>query len=173
MKKIKGDVMEKRKVVQEELKNEFGELEGIFIPNYRKKEHFLTNPEYKLFRTLKEIYKDDNNIEIFVQVALNQILEFNNERAKQYFSYFKLEDRSIDFVIYNTNKKNIGILYCIELNDKSHESDDRRERDKILSKMFETAKIELKFIKLEDIEKDIVNNKEYFNIDSVKKHLGI
>lgn len=167
--------MEKqRKIIQEEIMNEFGELEGFLIPNYRRKEHFLTNPEYKLYKTLKEIYKGNDNIEIFVQVALNQIIEFNNERAKKYFSYFKLEERSIDFVIYNTNKNNIGIQYCIELNDKSHEeNEERKERDRILQKIFDTAKIKLKFIKLDEIERDIINNTEYFNINCIKKLLEI
>lgn len=165
---------EKRKIVQEELINEFGELEGILIPNYRKKEHFISNPEYKLYKTLKEIYKDNTNIEIFMQVALNSILEFNNERARQEFSYFKLEERSIDFVIYNTERKNPHILYCIELNDASHEKiEERKKRDEMLYTIFKTVKIDLKFIKLKDIKKDIINNVEYFNKDSVKELLHI
>lgn len=162
----------KRKIIQEELKNEFGELEGMFIPNYRKKEHFISNPEYKLYKTLKEIYKDNENIEIFVQVALNSIIEFNNERAKQYFSYFRLEERSIDFVVYNTDRKNPGILYCIELNDKTHdEKEERKDRDRIIKDIFDIAKIKIKFIRLENIKKDIINNTEYFNIQSVKELL--
>ena len=167
-------MQEQRKIKQIPQRNEFGELEGILIPNYRKKEHFLTNPEYKLYKTLKRIYEKNENIEIFVQVALNQIIEFNNLRAKNEFSYFKLEERSIDFVIYNTDKNNIGIVYCIELNDRTHEEDDKRkERDRILKNMFEMAEIDLKFIKLSDIDKITINSTECFSDESIKSLLDI
>ena len=163
-----------RKIIQEEVRNEFGELEGMFIPNYRKKENFLSNAEYKFYKTLKKIYEKNSNIEIFVQVALNRIIEFNNERAKKEFSYYKLNERSIDFVIYDTGKNNFSILYCIELNDKSHEENQERvKRDIILETIFKTANIELKMVKLKDIKRDISNGKEYFNLESVKQLLNI
>lgn len=163
-----------REVKQTEFINEFGELEYMIIPNYRKKKYFLSIPEYKFFLTLKQIYHENKHIEIFTQVALNRIIEFNNERAKEEFAYFKFEERSIDFVIYNTEKGKSGILYCIELNGKEHEENQERiERDRMLKKIFEIAEIELKFIKQDEIKVDIINDTEYFDIDSVKKLLNI
>lgn len=153
--------------------NKYNELQGVYIPAYRAKKYFITIPEYKLLKTLEAIYEPYKNIEIFMQVAINQIIEFNDRRAHKQLSYFKVEDRSIDFVIYNTDKKNCGIEYCIELNDKSHNLKDRTERDRIIKDIFKIAEIDLKFIKLEEIEKFIKNEVEYFSQESVKKLLNL
>ena len=167
--------MENRRIIiQEEVRNENGELQYIKIPNYRRKQEFLNNAEYKFYLTLKKIYKDNENIEIFVQVALNRILEFNNERAKKEFGYYKINERSIDFVVYNTKKDNIGILYCIELNGSEHyENETTKERDRILKNIFDIANINLKFINIKEIKKIIVNGKEWFEEDSIKNLLNL
>ena len=46
----------------------------------------------------------------------------------------EIKDKSIDFVLYNINT---GEIYaCIELDDSTHENEDRKKRDILLEKMF-------------------------------------
>jgi glutaredoxin len=145
---------EKRiKIKQIEKKGIWG-IKYSIIPSYIEKENFFNKDEYKLYICLKEIFKN-TKIDIFPEVALNQIIKINTKRdyKKLYNNYC---DRSIDFTIYdNENEK---IICCIELNGESHEIQKRKERDEFLKEAFEFTKIPLIFIK----------SKNYYNQQEIK-----
>lgn len=117
--------MEKRKLKEIEILDNKGYLEYTIIPNYKLKENFITDNEYKLYKTLKKVAYE-LKLELFTQVALNRILETNNRRKKQELQN-RIDKKSIDFVLYN--EKNKEIECCIELDDSTHERKDRKERD--------------------------------------------
>ena len=79
---------EKRKVKQIEVRDDEGNLEYTIIPNYKVHEHFLTNNELRFYKLLIKIVielksKHNLNLTIFTQVALNRIIDINNERKKE------------------------------------------------------------------------------------------
>ncbi len=130
---------EKRKIEQIPIYDSDGRIEYYKIPNYTVKKEFLSINERKFLKelikaviTLNEKYKSKNiYIQISTQVAINRIININNRRLSDL--YEEIKNKSIDFVLYNMN--NGQILTCIELDDNSHETEERKKRDILLDKM--------------------------------------
>lgn len=101
---------------------------------YQKKEYILTQNELKFYKLLKYI-TDKNNLIIFTQVSLYEIL-----KAKNYSDFNRIKSKSIDFVITDINSK---IKICIELDDPTHIREDRQQRDKFINELFKQLGIKL------------------------------
>ena len=127
--------MEKRKMKELEILDDKGMLDYTIIPNYKIKEEFITENELKLYKVLKKVAYE-LKLDIFTQVALNRILEINNRRKQQQLRN-RIDRKSIDFVLYDEKTKRI--VCCIELDDPTHEREDRIERDLFLDKIFKDA----------------------------------
>lgn len=124
--------MEKRKMKELEILDDKGMLDYTIIPNYKMKEEFITENELKLYKVLKKVAYE-LKLDIFTQVALNRILEINNRRKQQQLRN-RIDRKSIDFVLYDEKTKKI--VCCIELDDSTHEREERIERDLFLDKIF-------------------------------------
>lgn len=149
---------DKRKKIKQIEKNGVWGIKYSIIPSYVEKENFFNKDEYKLYICLKEIFKN-SKIDIFPQVALNQIVKINTKRnyEKLYDNYC---DRSIDFVLYDN--ENYKIKCCIELNGRTHEIlQNRKERDEFIKEVFEFTEIPLIFIK----------TREYYNQNEIKEEI--
>ena len=146
--------MEKRQMQQIEKLDEKGYLEYTIIPNYRLKQNFITENEITLYKTLKKIAYE-MNLTLFTQVSLNRILEVNNRRKQQQLQN-RIDRKSIDFVLYD--EKVNQIKFCIELDDETHNNENRIERDIFLDKIFSTN------IKLIHIKR-----KNYYKYEEIKK----
>lgn len=129
---------EKRKIIQEKIYDENGKLKYTIIPNYKKTEYFMSREEirfYKFLITVVKKIKEAQNVDlkIFPQVAINRIIQQNNQREKELEK--DIFARSIDFVLYN--QTNEEIFCCIELDGIEHKTDKERiERDKIIENAF-------------------------------------
>lgn len=155
-KKIKDDALKKYEEIMnfhyEEnkiVKNVYNEkniLQYKVVPRYRKKEYLMTNNEIEFYKVLKEV-TEEYHCTIFSQVVLYEILEVNekNHWSSRYNSLQnKINRKSIDFTICN----NIGkILFCIELDDETHNKKKRKDRDNFLDEIFEEAGVILIHIK--------------------------
>lgn len=129
----------------------------IIIPCFTKKEYYINESEYRLYKTLEQIYKN-SNIKISTQVAINQILNINERREIKNKEFNeKISKKSIDFVLFNLETRQI--LCCIELNGTSHHLEKRKKRDEYINEIFKTSKIPLIFIE----------NKNFFKQDEIKK----
>ena len=153
---------EKRKIEQIPIYDESGRISYYKIPNYTVRKEFLTSNERKFMKelikavkTLNEKYKEKNiHIQISSQVAINRIIDINNRRIPEL--YEEIRDKSIDFVLYNIN--NGEILTCIELDDSTHENEERMNRDILIEKMFEGITRIIHFrAKSEYTENEIIN----------------
>lgn len=153
---------EKRKIKQIEIKDANGNLEYTIIPNYKIHENFMTESEIKFYKFLIRVIleikeKYNTKLTIFVQVALNRIIDVNNDRKKSEL-FDKISRKSIDFVLFDESKN--AISCCIELDDSSHYSAERRERDILLDKIFKNN------TKLLHIEKQ-----DYYDLDDIVKKI--
>lgn len=138
---------EKRKIKQIPIYDEDGRIDFYKIPNYTLKKEFITCNERIFMRTLiniipklNEKYKEYKVFcQISTQVALNRIIDINNQRNSSL--YKEIKNKSIDYVLYDLNTGKI--LCCIELDGTEHiENTVRKERDILLSKMLkEVVKI--------------------------------
>ena len=130
---------EKRIIKQIPQYDEYNNLKYTIIPNYRERKNFLTENEMKFYYALKKALKISKKLpfDIFSQVALNRIIEVNNSRAKNENDLGnKITMWSIDFVLYDTRKNKI--VLCIELDDPTHKTRQRKERDDVLNNALES-----------------------------------
>ena len=131
---------------QEKIENE--DLSSL----YEKKTYLLTQNELKFYKLLKSI-TDKNNLNLFSQVALYEIIKSKNIK---YFN--KIKSKTIDFVITDVNCK---IKLCIELDDPTHIKENRQKRDKFVNNLFKELNIKLiripvqSYYKLNELENKI------------------
>lgn len=131
---------------QEKIENE--DLSSL----YERKTYLLTQNELKFYKLLKSI-TDKNNLNLFSQVALYEIIKSKNIK---YFN--KIKSKTIDFVITDVNCK---IKLCIELDDPTHIKENRQKRDKFVDNLFKELNIKLiripvqNYYKLNELENKI------------------
>ncbi len=120
--------------------------------DYEKKEYLLTPTELKFYKLLKTI-TDELNYTLFTQIALYEIVN-----CKNFKNFNKIKSKSIDFII---TEKNCKIKLCIELDDKTHNTNKRIERDTFINDMFKELDIKLlripvqNFYNIEELEQKI------------------
>lgn len=145
---------EKREIKQIKKYDEDGKLEYVIIPNYRKCDYFMTVNEIRFYKFLVKVIatikeKNNHNLEVYPQVAINRIIQQNNRR--EYELNKELFGKNIDFTIFDKDKNEV--ICCIELDGPEHKTDPNRiERDKIINKAFESS--DLKLIRQPHINND-------------------
>lgn len=120
--------------------------------DYEKKEYLLTPTELKFYKLLKTI-TDELNYTLFTQIALYEIVN-----CKNYKNFNKIKSKSIDFVI---TEKNCKIRLCIELDDKTHNTNKRIERDIFINDMFKELDIKLLRIPVQN----------FYNLEELKQKI--
>lgn len=119
---------------------------------YSKKEYLLTNNELKFYKLLK-IVTDKNNLNLFSQVALYEIVNSVNIK-----DFNKIKSKTIDFVITDVNGK---ILICLELDDPTHLKAKRQERDNFIETLFKELNINLMRIPVQS----------YYNMQNIERKI--
>ncbi|EBP0014135.1 DUF2726 domain-containing protein [Salmonella enterica] len=117
-----------------------------------RKDYLTTKTEKKYYNNLVKWF--DKHCSINCQVSLGRLLilpdqeGFTVEERKRFFSIYN--HMSLDFVLIS--KLNNKIICVIELDDKTHEEDDRKQRDAELDCLLEKAGIPYLHIPVEKIE---------------------
>ncbi len=119
---------------------------------YTKKESLTTECENKFYKILKDNFSE--KYEIHPQVPLSSIIEKQKNFNKQYQNELY---RVIDFGIFS--KDSLKPLLLIEINDKTHKTKERIERDNKVKEICDIAIIELLtfWTEYQNTEKYIVN----------------
>lgn len=116
------------------------------------KQKLFTPTEYKFYWKLKEV-ADRYNATILAKIRLADIIKVSGTKDRSEFKkYFnKIQSKHIDFVICNSD---LYVKFLIELDDKSHDSPKRKERDSFVDKATDAAGLKLIHIKTnyEDLE---------------------
>lgn len=127
---------------------------------YKKKEYLMTIAEREFWETLKEVVKD--RYYIVPQVVISDIV-YVSINGKNYYKYrSKIDKKRIDFVIFSKDTFTPGI--AIELDDSTHNREDRIDRDHFVDSVMEQVGIKIVHIKtaykynLEELAKTIFNN---------------
>lgn len=127
---------------------------------YLVKNNPMTETEQKFINYLK-VFTDKYNLIILPQVQLQSI--FKTIDKKNITDFNKIKSKSVDFAIVD-NKYNYKMF--IELDDYTHNRQDRIKRDIFINNLFKTYNLKLKRIKvqnnynleeLENIIKEVVN----------------
>lgn len=123
-----------------------------------KKRYFLTKNELNFYKKLKPM-SDKYNLCVMAKIRLADLVEVDSYKTKEFNKYFsKIKAKHIDFAL--SNPENLEIKYLIELDDSSHNKQDRIERDLFVNKICkETGYVLIRTHgDIMDIEK-IINNK--------------
>lgn len=102
---------------------------------YKRKDFLITRAEHEFFDILEDILGD--NYHIFTQVHLPTILDHKTVGQNWKAAFSHINGKSVDFVV--CDKAYIKPLLAIELDDKTHEREDRIERDSIVENMLKEA----------------------------------
>lgn len=117
----KGNV----KLNSNRINTESEHIENIANLPYQKK-YLLTRNEYYFYKKL-QTYTEKHNLQILAKIRLADLIEvkkgLSNSDWNRYFS--KIKSKHIDFAIVD----NMKILCLIELDDSTHNQNDRKERD--------------------------------------------
>lgn len=93
--------------------------------NYKKKDFLMSRAEHEFFDILVEVV--GNQYYVFPQIHLSTILD-NKVVGQNWRGAFRhIDEKSVDFVI--CDKAYIKPILAIELDDKTHEREDRKGRD--------------------------------------------
>lgn len=93
--------------------------------NYKKKDFLMSRAEHEFFDILVEVV--GNQYHVFPQIHLSTILD-NKVVGQNWRGAFRhIDEKSVDFVI--CDKAYIKPIIAIELDDKTHEREDRKGRD--------------------------------------------
>ncbi len=110
-----------------------------------KQRRFLTKSELDFFRTLEAKYA--NEYYIVPQVPLSSIVDV--DLPKKFYAYkgyrSKIDKKTLDFVLFE--KVNLTPVLAFELDDYTHEREDRKVRDEFVNVVMEKVGIKLERVK--------------------------
>ena len=124
------------------------------------------NPsEYKLYQFLNIFI--DNKYAVIPQVHLDELVKPENGlKSMRIFSFRHINQKSVDFVI--CNRITMHPLLAIELDDKSHEREERKDRDEEVERILRESNILLLRLK-KDQNKEEIKNLDLEKLNSIKK----
>ena len=107
--------------------------------HYQRKDFLISRAEHKFFDVLIESIGD--RYYVFPQIHLATILDYKNVRQNDWGAFRHIDEKSVDFVL--CDKAYIKPLLAIELDDRTHDRADRKERDEIVESILKEAGLPL------------------------------
>jgi hypothetical protein len=104
---------------------------------YKKKDYLLTAAERSFYEVLCSIM--DNQLHVFPKVRLVDLVYLPKGVENRQGHINRVMSKHVDFVL--CDRQNIAPLLVIELDDASHEREDRKERDAFLDKALAAASL--------------------------------
>jgi hypothetical protein len=142
----------------------------VLVKLFRKNKTILTDYQYQkktLFTPAERSFLGvlnqvvGENTKIFSKVRIADVVTPKKglSRSDRQRALNKIISKHFDFILCNND--DLSVLCAIELNDKSHQADDRKQRDKLVTKVCDSAGLPLIEIKA----------KQSYVINDIKKLL--
>ncbi len=106
---------------------------------YQKKDYLLSRAEHQFFDVLVDALGD--HYYVFPQIHLITLLDHKINGQNWRGAFRHIDEKSVDFVI--CDKSYIKPLVAIELDDKSHGTENRIERDEEVKRILQDAGVPL------------------------------
>lgn len=106
---------------------------------YKRKEFFLTRAEHEFYDALVEAAGQEYRI--FAQVHLPTLIDSKVVGQNWRGAFRHISEKSVDFVL--CDKAYLSPRLAIELDDKSHERPERKERDEEVERILREAGVPL------------------------------
>ena len=118
---------------------------------YQRKQWFMTKNEHDVFDAIQAAA--GNEYYLFPQVKLDKIFDWKSNGKDSVYAMRHINQKSVDFLL--CDKTYINPRLAIELDDSTHEREDRRERDSQVDRIFNSANFPLLRIHYSDIANQI------------------
>lgn len=110
---------------------------------YKLKDLVMTHPEFQFFRLLQTVLQ--NRYDIFPQIHLDAILDYKINGQSWFGAGQHINQKSVDFLL--CDKDSGKLILAIELDDRSHEREDRIMRDAEVERIFKNINLPLLRVK--------------------------
>ena len=107
--------------------------------HYKKRENFLTKHELGFYRRLCNAVHSNRNVVVFSKVRLADIIEPKFSGSNWQAQFNKIQAKHVDFLLCDAT--DVQPILVIELDDRSHDRPDRRERDAFVDRALSQAGI--------------------------------
>jgi len=107
--------------------------------SYTPKDSLMTPTEMDFFWNLQKVV--EGRYFIFPQVHLSALLDHHVVGQDWKYAFHHINGKSVDYVL--CSKTTLQPIYAIELDDPSHDRQDRIERDAEVERIFDEANIPL------------------------------
>ncbi len=128
---------------------------------YRRKSYLLSIAEKSFYAILKQI-ADNNNWAISPKVRLEDLLWIPSGTENRFGLRNRIKSRHIDFVL--CDKEAMSPLLAIELDDASHEREDRVERDRNVDRILQDAGLPILHIKVQSFYDEKIISKQILDL---------
>lgn len=133
---------------------------GTSFP-YERQPRFLSPAERSFYGVLCQVVTDDQVVIVKVRLA-DLIKVESGGRRRDFWRYFnKIQGKHVDFVV--CDRATMEPVYCVELDDRSHQANRRQERDTFVDRALEAAEVRLVRVPC----------KKGYSLDEVKQMLGM
>ena len=93
---------------------------------YVLKRYLMSKAERSFFGVLEQV-TDSSKYYLFPQVSLGNLVDVEKDTGSYQTYHNKVDRKSVDFVLFDRNA--VSPVLAIELDDSSHDREDRQERD--------------------------------------------
>ena len=119
---------------------------------YQRKQWFMSKNEHEVFDVLISLVGQEYYV--FPQVKIDKILDWKGNGKNSIYAMRHINQKSVDFLL--CDKKYLNPRLAIELDDITHEREDRKERDGKVESIFASANYPLLRMK----HSDLINSAE-------------
>ena len=107
---------------------------------YALERYLMSKAERSFFGVLEQV-TDSSKYYLFPQVSLNNLVEVENGTGSYQTYHNKVDRKSVDFVLFD--RSTISPVLAIELDDSSHDREDRQKRDAFVDRVLTKAGLPL------------------------------
>ena len=107
---------------------------------YVLKRYLMSPAERSFFGVLEQV-TDSSKYYIFPQLSLSKLVTVETGTESYQTYHNKVDRKSVDFVLFDRNA--ISPVLAIELDDSSHDREDRQERDAFVDRVLAKAELPL------------------------------
>jgi len=113
---------------------------------YVLKRYLMSKAERSFFGVLEQV-ADSSRYYIFPQVSLNNLVTVEKGTGSYQTYHNKVDRKSVDFVLFDRNA--MSPVLAIELDDSSHDREDRQERDAFVDRVLAKAGLPLLHVRVQ------------------------
>lgn len=134
---------------------------GVATYHYKRKDYMMTRSESEFFNILTTHFGDKHYI--FPQVNISSILDHTVKGQDWRAARAHINRMSVDYVI--CTKSSVKPLLAIELDDPTHNREDRQKRDADVNRIFEEASLPLvRFSNINQLSNDEITQRIFDKI---------